>query len=259
MVNNDNNGLITTIWGPFVWKTLHSITFGYPIDPTDENKKHYKIFFESVGNVLPCKHCRDSYNYFINTEPTILDDKALTNRKTLTKWLYLLHERVNEKLGFNYGMSYQDVCDKYNSYRYIETTNSSKDKLKPYINSSIVDCPIIDVYIALSLKSYAEIRGINFDKIFEYNELQYDKNNEKWIDRNILCNKIKFEMKCKSIPNIESSGKFKGLPTRHELQLISMLSSSLSRNELLNIINNLPNFNDIHNKNIIRYKLILDE
>ena len=29
--DNINNGLITKIWGPVVWESLHCIAFGYPI------------------------------------------------------------------------------------------------------------------------------------------------------------------------------------------------------------------------------------
>jgi len=37
--SNINNGLITKIWGPPTWDCLHSFTFGYPVHPTDEQKK----------------------------------------------------------------------------------------------------------------------------------------------------------------------------------------------------------------------------
>ena len=36
---NANNGLITKIWGPPAWEFLHSITFGFPISPTPEQKE----------------------------------------------------------------------------------------------------------------------------------------------------------------------------------------------------------------------------
>ena len=42
MTTNINNGLITKIWGPGAWEFLHSVTFGYPVSPTDEQKQYYK-------------------------------------------------------------------------------------------------------------------------------------------------------------------------------------------------------------------------
>ena len=45
MSSNKNNGLMTKIWGPSGWEFLHSVSFGYPIEPTAEQKKIIKIFF----------------------------------------------------------------------------------------------------------------------------------------------------------------------------------------------------------------------
>ena len=30
---NDSNGMLTTIWGPPLWHTLHTISFNYPVKP----------------------------------------------------------------------------------------------------------------------------------------------------------------------------------------------------------------------------------
>ena len=60
------NGLITKIWGPHLWFSLNSIVFGFPVKPTLEQKQQYITFFKSLGWVLPCSHCRESYNFFIN-------------------------------------------------------------------------------------------------------------------------------------------------------------------------------------------------
>ena len=115
--SNVNNGLITKIWGPPLWTSLHCITFGYPIEPTPEQKINYKIFLEKVGDVLPCKFCRDSYKKFINEPDTLLDDNALKNRGSLTKWLYDLHNKVNNKLGFTYGVTYESIVNRYEKFR----------------------------------------------------------------------------------------------------------------------------------------------
>ena len=36
------DGMVTTIWGPGMWHFLHTISFNYPINPTDEDKTNYK-------------------------------------------------------------------------------------------------------------------------------------------------------------------------------------------------------------------------
>ena len=38
-------------WGPGGWIFLHSITFNYPLEPTDLDKNNYKIYFNSLKNI----------------------------------------------------------------------------------------------------------------------------------------------------------------------------------------------------------------
>ena len=247
--NHANNGLITKIWGPHLWKSLHYISFGYPIDPTDDDKKNYKNFFTSLSYVLPCKYCRDSYQYFINSEPTEINDNIFTNRDTLTEWLYHLHERVNQKLGVNYNVSYQEVQEKYESCR-VNCLMSLELKAKSYQNDAKKDCPIISLKFAKAIKEYAILRKVDFDKIEYYNKLKNNKKSTEWNNRNMKCNEIIFNMKCHGVSSIESEGKYEGLPTIEELKLISMLCSNLSKYELINITHKLNN--PVH----FKYKLI---
>ena len=58
---NSPNGMMTSTWGPPLWHALHAITFNYPVNPSEEQKKEYFNFFNSLGGVLPCKYCRDNY------------------------------------------------------------------------------------------------------------------------------------------------------------------------------------------------------
>lgn len=117
-MSNANNGLMTKIWGPPGWKFLHSVTFGYPIEPTTEHKKSYKQFFKLAGEVFPCGACRDSYKRFIGPgSDTELTNKIMKNRKNLTKWLFNIHNKVNDKLDKKYGITYNNIKDIYESYR----------------------------------------------------------------------------------------------------------------------------------------------
>jgi hypothetical protein len=127
MHNNSDQGLVTKIWGPHLWITLHSISFGYPIKPTEDDKNNYLNFFKFLGDVLPCSYCRDSFNEFIITGNTKLTNETVKNRETLCEWLYLIHEAVNNKLGVNYGVSFVDVINKYEKFR-IEKTNNLDPK-----------------------------------------------------------------------------------------------------------------------------------
>ena len=82
------NGMQTRVWGPAGWVFLHCIAQNYPQEPTPEQKKDYQSFFRLVGNVLPCRYCRESYQEFIKQPGTILNESVMKNRKTFSKWLY---------------------------------------------------------------------------------------------------------------------------------------------------------------------------
>jgi hypothetical protein len=99
---NVDNGMMTKVWGPAGWLFLHCVTFGYPYSINSENPDHqtkkqdYKTFFTSLGKVMPCRYCRDSYEEFIKESPI---DNSLNTRKDLVRWLYDIHNKVNQKLG----------------------------------------------------------------------------------------------------------------------------------------------------------------
>ena len=119
---NLDNGLMTRLWGPSGWLFLHCISFGYPykIDPTKpehlEKQNDYYRFFYYLGKVLPCKYCRDSYmEFFTQLSPM----SRLGSRKEFTKWLYDIHNLVNNKLGVPAceTPSFEEVEERYQSFR----------------------------------------------------------------------------------------------------------------------------------------------
>ena len=85
----------TKFWGPPMWVSLHSIAHGYPKEPTEEQQQDYKTFMMSVGKVLPCRFCRESFIKFSEEMPI---DNYLSSKKELQRWMYLMHNKVNEKL-----------------------------------------------------------------------------------------------------------------------------------------------------------------
>ena len=268
-MSNANNGLITKIWGPPAWDFLHSVTFGYPLEPTNEQKKWYRDFFVKVGDILPCKYCRDSYKMFIKTGESKLTDESMNNRKTFTKWFYLLHNRVNEKLGVDYGVTYEDVVNKYESYRASCSKKVNKDqkgcivpldkKAESYKKAYMKDCPLLPYDTVKYFVKYAELRGLN-DKHFKFlnkirstNDLSSYMSNkccDFWCNRNSECSTIIKDMRLYGTKSLEKDGKWNGLPTVDELQLILRFSSNLSNNDLIKIIPKLPGYKK-------KYKLVV--
>ena len=121
---NSGDGMMTSIWGPPLWHTLHTISFNYPIKPTDKQKKDYYKFYSSLKNILPCKYCRD--NLTKNLEILPLTIKTFESRATLSRWVYDLHEHVNTMLGKSSGLCYEEVRDRYEHFR-SRCLNPTKD------------------------------------------------------------------------------------------------------------------------------------
>ena len=249
--DNMNSGLLPKIWGPHMWVSLHSITFNYPSEPTKDDRERYKNFFELIGYVLPCSYCAESYRKFISEGETKLTNKVLDNRKTLAEWLYKVHEAVNNKLDMDYGITFEDVKMRYESYRaacdhQVGNKLSSKCNMtlvkstQPYKVANIKDCPIISIKIAKHFIKYARMRGLNEKEFWLINDIEsYKKDTATWNKRNIECSEIINKMRIEGIPSIETNGKWSGFPTLSELQLIMRLSSNLTKHKLIGIINKL--------------------
>ena len=109
------NGMMTATWGPALWHSLHVISFNYPIKPTKEQMKDYYNYFKSLGNILPCKYCRDNFKENLKKIP--LKASVFKNRTSLSKWVYKLHEMVNKNLGKKSGLTYDMVRERYEHFR----------------------------------------------------------------------------------------------------------------------------------------------
>lgn len=122
-----NNGMLTKVWGPVLWIGLHCITFGYPYKINKENPEHrhkmavYYDFFKLLGDVLPCKYCRESYKQYFDE----LDLRNyLSSRERIVRWFYLIHEKVNDKLKV-------PLCDRITFNKFTEIYESYRAKCKP--------------------------------------------------------------------------------------------------------------------------------
>ena len=131
-------GMITYVWGPLLWHFLHIISFNYPVNPTEYNKKnnlidnqiensyYYSIFL--LQFILPCKSCRDNLkknleglNFFKNKA------RIMKNRESFSKFIYNLHESVNTMLNKKSNLTYEEVRDFYEHFR-ADCSNKNKKK-----------------------------------------------------------------------------------------------------------------------------------
>lgn len=157
------SGMKTSFWGPNAWNFLFTSILGtYPDVINSKNKDHIKIkkefknLFHSLGYVMPCVFCRESYNKFIKESPI---DKFLVGRIQLCYWLYKLKDKVNKKL-----IKQENECLKYENEKLIKKLKDKKinktqykclfDKLKNDILYTESSPPFIDV-----LNNYEQYRA----------------------------------------------------------------------------------------------------
>jgi len=109
------DGMVTKIWGPAFWHSLHTISFNYPVVPTDDEKVWYRDYILSLQHILPCKYCRK--NLTTNLKQLPLSMCKMKSRDTFSRYIYELHELVNKMLKKKSGLSYCDVRERYEHFR----------------------------------------------------------------------------------------------------------------------------------------------
>lgn len=112
---NAPDGMQTSIWGSSAWHFIHTMSFNYPVNPTTEDKHHYRDFMLNLVNVLPCRYCRENLKKNYKIFPLTME--CMKNRDRFSRYVYKLHERINKNLGKNSGLSYCDVRERYEHFR----------------------------------------------------------------------------------------------------------------------------------------------
>ena len=112
---NSGDGMLTSVWGPSLWHYLHTMSFNYPVHPTNADKKHYRDFILNLQYVLPCKHCR--INLATNLKQLPLTQKTMDSRDSFSRYVYNLHELVNKMLKKKSNLRFCDVRERYEHFR----------------------------------------------------------------------------------------------------------------------------------------------
>lgn len=97
-----NDGMNSRFFGKPLWAGLFiSILGRYPVIFNSSNEEHveikesFKCILESLQFIMPCVFCRKSFQGFLKELPI---EKYLVGRIELMYWLYLMKDKVNEKL-----------------------------------------------------------------------------------------------------------------------------------------------------------------
>lgn len=92
---NNKNKMDKIVWGKHFWYTIHYVSLGFPKNASEQDKKNYKLFYEIIGDVLPCEECSEHYKKLIKEIPI---DNFLNNKNDLFEWTVVIHNEVNKKL-----------------------------------------------------------------------------------------------------------------------------------------------------------------
>jgi hypothetical protein len=133
------------IWGPSGWLFLHTITFHYPINPTQEQKIKHKELFENLVYTLPCARCAQHYS---NNLKKYSLDEALQTKDKLINWLIDIHNEVNKKNNKKV-YSYDEVKEIYKDMYSMK----NKDKIGGFNLNTIL---IIVIIILIGFYIYKE-------------------------------------------------------------------------------------------------------
>ena len=124
---SSGDGMLTTIWGPNMWHYLHTVSFNYPVKPTNEDKKHYRDLILNMQYTLPCKYCRINLKNNFKVHP--LKSCHMKSRDTFSRYVYRLHEIVNKMLKKKSGLSFCDVRERYEHFRSRCTVDEESKRL----------------------------------------------------------------------------------------------------------------------------------
>lgn len=157
----------TRFWGKPGHKLLHSIAYCYSFNNENfnyENVKKMNKFMTSLKHILPCIYCRRSYSKYIKELP-IKDFNNEENKYNIFKWMYLIHNKINDKLrkqGYlnEKNPKYSDILEKYK--RYVKNINCIVGW--DFLYSIVFDYP--DYSFEMSDSKYNSY--INFFTILKY-------------------------------------------------------------------------------------------
>jgi hypothetical protein len=105
------------IWGPKFWFFLHTISLCYPNYPNAVTKKKYYELIQNLPLFLPIEEVASNFSKLLDTYPI---QPYLDNKESFIKWVWFIHNKINEKLEKPI-ISLNDFYIKY--YEQYKTTN----------------------------------------------------------------------------------------------------------------------------------------
>ena len=112
-----------TIWGPHYWFFLHTSAMCYPNRPNAVTKKKYYEFVQNIPLFIPNENISGEFSKLLDKYPVM---PYLDNRESFVRWMWFMHNKINQKLEkpeitlnefyVNYYESYKPKNDKLMEY-----------------------------------------------------------------------------------------------------------------------------------------------
>lgn len=131
---NNSQSLDTNIWGPLLWEMLFLLCFNC-VDR--QNVSDIQHLFQLLEYVMPCSHCRRSYAFYRRDLHPIAMVHNETCGTQCAKWLFTIHDMVNQKLG--------KICISFEKLQ----------KKQKSLTATVTDFSLIDIFSMLWLSNYS--------------------------------------------------------------------------------------------------------
>ena len=112
------------VWGQYLWRLLHTITYSYPNKCSQKLKGKYIDIFYCLRNIIPCSICKIHYRKRLNEFPV---ERFLNNKDNFINWLIKLHNEVNV------GLYKRTVSRKEADSIYLDDKNKLKYDFKDFV------------------------------------------------------------------------------------------------------------------------------
>jgi len=88
-------GLDSKVWGPPMWFFLHTTAICYPLHPNAVTKKKIYDFFQNLHLFIPIEPMASNFSKLLDEYPIA---PYLDNRESLVRWVWFIHNKINQQL-----------------------------------------------------------------------------------------------------------------------------------------------------------------
>lgn len=135
------------VWGPHYWFFLHTISMSYPLRPNSVTKKKYYEFIQNLPLFIPVENIATDFSKLLDQYPIT---PYLDSRDSFIRWVWFIHNKINEKLEKNKISLNKFYELYYEEYKPKDIKNREMNRLK---NKLIYLCLVI-FFVALIVYLY---------------------------------------------------------------------------------------------------------